>query len=303
MLSSKILAGEGDDRVHMRLKADLTLLLVAILWGSAFAAQRVAAQLGGVFFFNAARFLLAGLILLALRPRVRLSRAQWLWMSAAGTILFLASALQQAGLLTTTAGNAGFITSLYVVIVPFVMLAGWGERPHWLAVLAVLLAGFGAFLLSTGGQMRVQSGDALELAGAAFWALHVVLLGKFASKFDAISFSAGQLLVGSLLNFGAAALFERGTIALPAPLLGAILYTAVMSLGLAYTLQIWGQKHTPPTDAAILLSLESVFAVLGAWVWLGETLSNVQIDGCVVILVAVILSQAKGWGRIEAEGR
>ena len=287
----------------MRLKADLTLLLVAILWGSSFAAQRVAGQLGSVFFFNAARFMLAGLILVAVRPRFRLARPQLLWTLAAGTILFLASALQQAGLVTTTAGNAGFITSLYVVIVPFVMLVGWGERPHWLAVLAVLLAGAGAFLLSTGGSLRLQAGDALELGGAVFWSLHVVLLGKFAFRFDAISFSAGQLLVGSILNFGAAALFEPGPVALPAPLLGAILYTAVISLGLGYTLQIWGQKHTPPTDAAILLSLESVFAVLGAWVWLGETLSTLQMLGCVIILAAVVLSQARGWGRIDLEAR
>ena len=289
--------------MNLRLKADLTLLLVSVLWGSAFAAQRVAGRFGSVFFFNAARFLLAGLMLAALRLRLRPSRAQVGWMAAAGTILFLASALQQAGLVTTTAGNAGFITSLYVVIVPFVMLAGWGERPHWLALLAVVLAGAGAFLLSTGGQMRPQAGDALELAGAVFWAMHVVLLGKFASRFDAISFSAGQLLFGSLLNFGAAALFERGQMGLPAPLIGAILYTALISLALGYTLQIWGQKHTPPTDAAILLSLESVFAVVGAWVFLHETLSAVQIMGCAVILAGVLLSQARGWGKIEMEGR
>ncbi len=287
----------------MRLKADLTLLLVAILWGSAFAAQRVAGQFGSVFFFNAVRFLLAGLILLALRLRMRPSRQQLLWMLAAGTILFFGGGLQQAGLVTTTAGNAGFITSLYVVIVPFVMLVGWGERPHWLAILAVLLAGAGAFLLSTGGEMHVQAGDALELAGAVFWAMHVVVLGKFASKFDAISFSAGQLLVGSLLNFGAAAVFERGNLVLPLPVVEAILYTALISLGLGYTLQIWGQKHTPPTDAAILLSLESVFAVLGAWILLRESLSAVQVLGCVIILAAVVLSQARGWGNIELEGR
>ncbi len=287
----------------MRLKADLTLLLVAILWGSAFAAQRVAGQYGSVFMFNAVRFLLAGLVLLAISPRDRVSRPQLLWVSIAGTILFLGSALQQAGLLTTTAGNAGFITSLYVVIVPFVMLVGWRERPHWLAVLAVLLAAAGAFLLSTGGTLQFQPGDALELVGALFWAMHVVVLGKFAFRFEAISFSAGQLLVGSVLNFAAAGLFEHSNLAFPAPVWGAILYTALISLGLAYTLQIWGQRHTPPTDAAILLSLESVFAVVGAWVVLGERLAGIQIVGCAIILAAVVLSQAKGWGKIEIEGR
>lgn len=287
----------------MRLRADLTLLLVAILWGSAFAAQRVAGQFGSVFFFNAVRFLLAGLLLLLLGARSKISRQQLLWISIAGTILFMASALQQAGLLTTTAGNAGFITSLYVVIVPFVMLVGWRERPHWLAVVAVLLAAAGAFLLSTGGSLQFRSGDALELAGALFWSLHVVVLGKFASRFEAVSFSAGQLLVGSVLNFAAAGLFERSNLSLPAPVLGAVLYTALISLGLGYTLQIWGQRHTPPTDAAIILSLESVFAVLGAWLVLRERLAPLQILGCGIILVAVILSQAKGWGKIEIEGR
>ncbi len=287
----------------MRLKADLTLLLVAILWGSAFAAQRIAGQLGSVFFFNGARFLLAGLVLLALSIRTKTPRRQLLWVTVAGTILFLGSALQQAGLLTTTASNAGFITSLYVVIVPLVMLIGWGERPHWLAIVAVLLAAVGAFLLSTGGNLKIQSGDALELLGAVFWSLHVVVLGKFAPSFDAISFSAGQLLVGSLLNFIAAVLFEHSGMPLTAPMLGAILYTAFMSLGLGYTLQIWGQRHTPPTDAAILLSLESVFAVLGAWLVLNERLSGIQIAGCAIILAAVVLSQARGWGKIELEGR
>ncbi|HEX8990240.1 MAG TPA: DMT family transporter [Anaerolineales bacterium] len=287
----------------MRLKADLTLLLVAILWGSAFAAQRIAGELGSVFFFNGARFLLAGLILSAISGLRAISRRQWLWVSAAGTILFLAGALQQAGLLTTTAGNAGFITSLYVVIVPFVMYVGWRERPNWLAVVAVLLAAAGAFLLSTGGSLRVSAGDGLELAGAVFWAFHVVLVGRFASRFDAISFSAGQLLVGSLLNFLAGLIFERSGMALTGPMLGAVLYTAVVSLGLGYTLQIWGQRHTPPTDAAILLSLESVFAVLGAWLLLNERLSGIQVAGCAVILLAVILSQIRGCGKIELEGR
>ncbi len=287
----------------MRLKADLTLLLVAILWGSAFAAQRIAGELGSVFFFNGARFLLAGLVLLALSLRTRITREQWLWVSVTGTILFLAGALQQAGLLTTTASNAGFITSLYVVIVPIVMLLGWQERPHWLAIVAVLLAAIGAFLLSTGGHWQFRSGDALELIGALFWSFHVVVVGKFSLKFDAISFSSGQLLVASALNWIAAAFFEHLHMDFSPPMLGAILYTAIVSLGLGYTLQIWGQRHTPPTDAAILLSLESVFAVVGAWLVLNERLSGIQILGCVIILAAVILSQARGWGKIELQGR
>ena len=139
-------------------------------------------------------------------------------------VLFAASAFQQAGLLTTTAGNAGFITSLYVVIVPFVMLAGWRERPHWLSVIAVILAVAGAFLLSTSGRFAGRAGDLLELGGALLWALHVVLVGKFASKFEPISFSAGQLFFGSIFNFVAGAIFEPMNILNTPSWWGAVVY-------------------------------------------------------------------------------
>src|SRR5574338_469693 len=181
----------------MRFRADLTLLFISIMWGSAFVAQRVAGQMGSVYLFNAARHLLAGLMVLPFAWQARrsaggsmIARGQWGWMAAAGTILFGAAALQQAGLLHTTAGNAGFITSLYVVFVPVALLIFWGEKPHWLAVAAVGMAGAGAFLLSSGGLgLRLQRGDALELLGAFLWTLHVILLGKFARRFEPMSFS------------------------------------------------------------------------------------------------------------------
>ncbi|HXF84048.1 MAG TPA: DMT family transporter, partial [Anaerolineales bacterium] len=159
----------------MRLKADLTLLFIAVIWGTAFVAQRVAGQLGSVYLFNGVRYVLAGLVVL---PFVRLNspsaalesgilaypREQYKWMFIAGFLLFVAAAFQQAGMQYTTAGNAGFITSLYVVLVPIVMFIGWREKPHWLAIAAVCVAGVGAFLLSTGGRFEVRRGDALELA-------------------------------------------------------------------------------------------------------------------------------------------
>lgn len=283
----------------MRFKGDLVLLLVAILWGSAFAAQRVAGQLGNVYFFNGTRFMLAALFLFPFTLRTSVPLGQWIWMSAAGCILFVASALQQAGLLTTSAGNAGFITSLYVVLVPFVLWLGWKETPRWSAVLAVMLATAGAYLLSAAGKFEMRRGDAFEFGGAAFWALHVVLLGKFAYKFEAISFSAGQLFIGGILNLLASVALERLEMTAAAHLIGPIVYTAVASLGLGYTLQIWGQRHTPPTDAAIILSLESVFAVLAGWVFLRERLAPIQVLGGILILCGVFLSQAGRWGRIE----
>ena len=286
----------------MRLKADLTLLVVSIIWGSAFVAQRVAGQMGSVYLFNGARYLLAALVVLPLALRVKrkdkpswtMSRDQYKWMIVAGFLLFLGSAFQQAGMVYTTAGNAGFITSLYVVLVPIALFFVWGEKPHWMSIVAVWLAGVGAFLLSTGGRFEVKAGDALELLGALFWTFHVIVLGKFASKFEAMSFSVGQLFVYATLNLGVG-IFADPMMSFNWPLMFAIAYTALFSLGLCYTLQVWAQRHTPPADAALILSLESVFAVISGWLILNERLVLIQIFGCVLIFIAVVLSQFKEW--------
>ena len=282
----------------MRLKADLTLLLVSMIWGSAFVAQRVAGQMGSVYLFNGARYLLAALIVFPFAMKVRqisspadvISRDQYQWMFIAGFVLFAGSALQQLGMVYTTAGNAGFITSLYVVLVPIVLFLLWREKVHWISVVAVAAAGVGAFFLSTGGRFEVRTGDVIELGGALFWTLHVVILGKYAS----MSFSVGQLVVCGVLNL-AVGLFAERSMTLNLPLVGAIAYTSFFSLGLCYTLQIWAQRHTPPADAALILSLESVFAVLSGWLLLEERLAPIQVFGCFLIFVAVLLSQLKEW--------
>jgi drug/metabolite transporter (DMT)-like permease len=300
----------------MRLKADLTLLFVSIIWGSAFVAQRVAGQMGSVYLFNGARYLLAAIVVLpfavrtgwAANPSFRIPREQYTWMLVAGFVLFLGSAFQQLGLLNTTAGNAGFITSLYVVLVPVVLFIVWREKSHWISFLAVVLAGAGAFFLSTGGRFEVRTGDIVELFGALFWTFHVIVLGKYASRFEALSFSVGQLIVCGLLNL-AIGVYAEKSMPMSWPLLSAIIYTAFLSLGLCYTLQIWAQKHTPPTDAALILSLESVFAVFSGWLMLDEKLAGIQIFGCSLIFVAVLLSQFEAWnsGKIDrihlVEGR
>jgi drug/metabolite transporter (DMT)-like permease len=284
----------------MRLKADLTLLLVAIIWGSAFVAQRVAGQMGSVYLFNGIRYLLAALVILPLairagradKPISFLSHDQYEWMLIAGFFLFAGSALQQVGLLYTTAGNAGFITSLYVVFVPIVLFVLWREKLHWIALAAVALAGGGTFLLSTGGSYEIRGGDVLELMGALFWTLHVIVLGKYAARFEPMSFSVGQLVVCAVLNL-AIGFFVEPAMQFNLPLVLSIAYTAFFSLGLCYTLQVWAQRHTPPADAALLLSLESVFSVLAGWILLKEILVSVQVIGCVLIFVAVLLSQFK----------
>jgi drug/metabolite transporter (DMT)-like permease len=280
----------------MRLKADLTLLLVSIIWGSAFVAQRVAGQMGSVYLFNGARYLLGALVVLPFvrRNNISSSREQYKWMLVAGFVLFVGSVLQQLGVVYTTAGNAGFITSLYVVLVPVVLFLIWREKVHWISIVAIALAGVGAFVLSTGGRFEVRAGDAIELLGALFWTFHVIVLGKYASQFEPLSFSIGQLLICGVLNLSIGLVVER-SMPLNLPLLGAIAYTAFFSLGLCYTLQVWAQRHTPPAHAALILSLESVFAVITGWWLLGEKLAGIQIFGCILIFVAVLLSQFKEW--------
>ncbi len=241
----------------MRLKADLTLLVVAIFWGSAFVAQRVAGQMGSVYLFNGVRYLLASVVVLpfALRSNrgtgstrqdslIRLPRQQYQWMLVAGFVLCLGSALQQLGVVYTTAGNAGFITSLYVILVPVVLFIIWREKAHWISILAVVLAVVGAFFLSTEGRFAVRLGDLIESTSALFWTLHVVILGKYAAKFDAFSFSLGQLLVCGFLNL-IVGLFVEKSMPVSLPLLGAIAYTSFFSLGLCYTLQIWARNIRP----------------------------------------------------------
>jgi len=294
----------------MRLKADLLLFLVAIVWGTAFVAQGIAGHYHLAFLYNGVSFILAALILIPFIPHgLKVTHEQWLWMLTAGSVLFVATAMQQVGIFYTKVANAGFLTSLYTVFTPFLLFIGFHEKPHRLDVIAVTMAVVGAFLLSTAGRFEVQPGDALETIGSIFWALHFVVLGKFASKFESISFAAGHFFICGLLNFIVGLFFENLGWLMPLPVLGAILYRAMLSIGIGYTLQVWGQKHTPPTDAALILGLEAVFAVIAGWIALGQILLPIQIVGCTIIFLAVLLSQFKGWtsGKIDhdhlVEGR
>jgi drug/metabolite transporter (DMT)-like permease len=284
----------------MRLKADLTLLLVTVLWGSAFAVMRVAAGHGIIFFLNGARFLLGGLLLLPfVRLRRTYNRTNLPFVCGAGFALFVAVGLQQAGLRTTTAGNGGFITSLNVVIVPIILWLVWKERPARLTWLTVLLAIAGGYLLSTAGSFRVRSGDVLILISSVFWALHVVLVGKVQGKIESLPFALGQFLVCGVLNLISGVFAEHPSPTEMLAILPAILYTGIFSVAIGFTLQVVAQKHTPANDAVLILSMESVFAVLFGWLLLGETLQPVQIAGCVIILAAVVIVQIRN-GKMRA---
>lgn len=277
----------------MRIKADLLLLLTAVIWGTAFVAQRTAALQSSLFLFNGARFLLGALVLLPFAGlRWRAGRRGWWIACLAGGLLFTAGTLQQLGMHSTTAGNAGFLTSLYVVIVPVLLLVIWRQRPVPQAWAAVLLAAAGAYLLGTGGRGFVfRPGDVLELAGAVFWALHVIVLGKYASRQGSIQFAAAQFAVCALLSLLAGWPLEGGDWRRLTPVLIPILYTGILSVGLGYTLQVWAQRHTPPTEAALILSLEAVVAVVSGWFVLRERLTTVQGAGCLLILMGVVIVQ------------
>lgn len=279
-----------------RLKADLLLVVVAAIWGSAFIAQSIAGKAGLAFLYNGASFTIAGLVLLPLaRRRPRPDRAQWIWMFLAGVLLFGGSAFQQVGLLHTQVANASFLTTLYVIFTPFLLWLGYRERPAPLHALAAALATAGAFLLSTGGtSLAFRYGDVLEILGALVWGFHLILLGKYAQRFDAISFAAGQFLVSGVLNFAAGALDEPWGMLLTGPIALAVAYRALLSIAVGYTAQVWAQKFTSPTEASLIFALESVFAAVAAAILLHEHLAWAQVGGCALILAAALLSQARG---------
>lgn len=278
----------------MRLKADLQLFVATIIWGSAFVVMRIAANHGTIFLLNGSRFLLGGLLLIPFtRLKDAFPRESLIYVGLAGFALFAGVAFQQAGLATTTAGNAGFITSLSVVVVPLLLWAGWREKPSGFTAVAVLLAATGAFLLSTGGRFRFHIGDLFILAGAFFWALHVVVVGKGQKTIALIPFAIGQYFICGVISLIVGAIFERPSQDNLLSILPAILYTGVLSIAIGFTLQVSAQKHTPPADAALIMSLEGAMAAFFGWLFLKELLGVIQVAGCILILAGVALAQLR----------
>jgi drug/metabolite transporter (DMT)-like permease len=318
-----------------RLKADLTLFVVAIIWGSAFVAQRAGNEKVGPFTFNAVRFLVGSLVLFPILiwqrlrktsspstlglPRTRrgapsrsanraiphpstgsgcsprLSKKSNLWCNGLllGLLLFGGASLQQLGLVTTTAGKGGFITGLYVVLVPLLLALFWHYRIKWGNWVGATLAVIGLFLLSIRLRetFRIDLGDVWVLLGAFMWAMHVIAIERLAPGHDPLNLATVQYIACALLCAAAALVLEWGTwdgILRAAP---SILYAGVFSTGLAYTGQVIAQRHAPAADAAIILSMESVFATLSGWLALDETLTGQQLAGCALMLTGMLLAQ------------
>ena len=288
----------------LRLRSDLLLLLAAFIWGFAFVAQRAGVEHIGPMAFTAIRFFIGGLVLLPIilagerqgRPaaagagRRTLLSKHHLASILVGVALCAGATLQQLGVARTTAGKSGFITSLYVVIVPLLGLA-LGRRAPAATWVGVLLAAAGLYFLTMQGSFRMGLGDFLVLLGAFVWAVHMLLLGHFSPGHDPIKLAFTQFMVCAALSGLAALLLETTT---PADVRAAalpILYTGVLSVGVGYTLQVAGQRHAPPADAAILMSMESVFAVLGGWLLLSEQLTARALLGCALMLAGILVSQ------------
>jgi drug/metabolite transporter (DMT)-like permease len=285
----------------MILRANILLLLTALIWGFGFIAQRVAMDHMGPYFFNALRFLLGTVSLLPVCWLLRKKSTSlapsgkqfWILGGVAGFALFCGAALQQVGLQYTTAGKAGFITGLYLVIVPIIGFC-LRQRIGWLTVFGALLATVGLYFLSVSEGLVIGQGDSLVLIGALFWAIHVQIVGHASKRVDPLRLAVAQYAICAGLNFILALSLEDISMAPMADAVGPILYAGLVSVGIAYTLQIVAQRHVDPSRAAILLSLEAVFAVLAGWLMLDEILSNRELYGCVLMFAGMMLSQLSG---------
>jgi drug/metabolite transporter (DMT)-like permease len=284
------------------LNADILLLLTAAIWGFAFVAQRLGNAHMGPFTFNAIRFTLGAVALLPLllwqrkhekaRPELPLRKAI-LPALLIGLALFAGATLQQVGLLGTTAGKAGFITGLYVIFVPLVALI-WGRKTHWGHWTGAILAVAGLYLLSVGKGFTISPYDLIVLAGAFIWAGHVHLIDRYSGRIGAIRISVIQSLVCGLLSAVVAVFTEEINLSGIMGGIWPILYGGLLSVGLAYTLQVVAQRTADPSHAAIILSLEGAFAALGGWLVLQEQLPLRGLLGCVLMLAGTLVSQFIG---------
>ena len=282
------------------IKSSLLLFTAASIWGVAFVAQSIGMEYMGPFTFNGARFLLGGIVLLPF-ALFRLKREKdrgreadkKLMLSgglACGIAIFVASTFQQIGMQYTTVGKAGFITALYIVIVPLISIF-LGKRYSYIVWFGVFLAAIGFYFLSISGNISISVGDILIMFCAISFSVHILIIDYLAPKMDGVALSCMQFLFSGVVSWILAVILE--TPSLQGIIKGGIpvLYAGIFSCGVAYTLQIIGQTKVAPATATLILSLESVISVLAGWVILKEALTGRQVLGCILVFAAVILVQ------------
>lgn len=292
---------------NKRLGSNILLLITAAIWGFAFVAQRVGSQYVGALTFNGIRFALGSISLIPLiiffgrgkrnskdsnsNAYVNTSKTV-LYGVIAGTVLYAGSTLQQIGIIYTTAGKASFITGLYIVLVPVIgiFLKHKIGKNSWVgAILAVI----GLYLLSVNENFGIGFGDLLEVIGAFAWASHILVIDYFSNRMDPLKLSCIQFATCSFLSIVTALIFEKITMSGISQALVPILYGGLLSVGIAYTLQVVAQRNAKPSHAALILSMESVFGAIGGAVLLGESMTGRGYIGCILIFAGIIVSQIK----------
>jgi len=291
--------------MNKTLKADWLLLLTAVIWGCAFVAQREGMKHVGPFTFNGIRFFLGAFSLIPLilyrnrlwqrktgsTDRVRLfsavTPAQGVLI---GVILFCGASLQQIGMVYTTAAKGGFITGLYVILVPFIGRF-FGQRIGVGGWIGSVFATIGLYLLSINEELQFAPGDLWVLVGACFWAVHVLVIGWLSSKTDPVQLACAQFLVCASLSLVVAGWTETITWRTIRSGIVPILYGGFFSVGIAYTLQVVAQQDAPPTHAAVILSMETVVAAIAGWILLDEGLGLRAISGCALMFFGMLVVQ------------
>ena len=280
----------------MQIKGTLMLLGAAFFWGTTFVAQLSGMDGLGPFSYAAARYLTGFLSLVALAIFTRKSRAverrkkNYRRGFLIGLVLFIASSMQQIALQYSTAGKAAFITCLYIVFVPLgaKFLGKIIRRENWLgAGLAII----GLYLLAIGEGFSIQIGDAILFISAFVWTAQILLIDRFASRVDLIELSTAQIFIVMVLSFAAMFALETPSLSAMFNAWFPILYGGVMSAGVAFTLQNYGQRYAEPATAAILMSFEAIFGALAGWFFLNEIMTSREIFGCVLMLIGMLATQ------------
>lgn len=313
---------EADSRMgvfvrmrHKSLRADAVLLLAALLWGVAFVPQRVAMRHMGPLTFTGVRFALGAMVLvpiIAMRSRRRTTgqpislgptgdgwRPCLAGGALAGMVLFVAVSLQQTGLVYTTAGKAAFITGFYVPLVPVLGFMA-GQRTRIATWIGAILSVAGLYFLSVVESLEINRGDLLEMIGAVVWAIHVLLIGRLAPRTDPLKLGLVQFSTVAIASLIGALPAEQMTAEGLRAAMWAILYGGVVSAGIAYTLQLFGQRHAPPGHAALVLSLEAVFAAVAGFLVLNERFEPREWFGAAVMLGGMLISQVNRLRSIAA---
>lgn len=294
---------------NQKLKGNFILLLTALIWGVSFIAQSKGVEQIPPMTFNGIRSLLGGVVLLPViyfldsgkrrkgLPVQPIDKTLIKGGVMCGIFLCIATTLQTAGMIYTSPGKAGFITALYMVIIPIVNLF-FGKKPRPIILVSVFIAVIGLYLMCIQSSLALNFGDLLILLCAFVFAGHILVVDHYSPKVDGVKLSCIQFFVCGIINIAAALLFEKPSLVPLRSAWGAIAYSGIMSCGVAYTLQIVGQKYTDPTSASILMSLESVFATLSTvilvalgWNITGGAMTMREILGCVLMFIAIILVQ------------